>query len=86
MRVRSSPHHRTAVQVRSKGEAPSCLPSPLPHELNHSNRPRAVQVRSKNDAELLYEAKYGKRGEDGKMTREQYAALRRRVGGTAKGE
>lgn len=45
-----------------------------------------MQVRSKNDAELLYEAKYGKRGEDGKMTREQYAALRRRVGGTAKGE
>ncbi|PRW20989.1 kinase [Chlorella sorokiniana] len=43
-----------------------------------------AEVRSKNDAELLYEAKYGKRGEDGKMSREQYAALRRRVGGTAK--
>jgi len=43
-------------------------------------------VRSKSDAELLYEAKYGKRGADGKMSREQYAALRRRVGGTAKGE
>ncbi len=27
---------------------------------------------------------YGKRGEDGKMTPEQYAALRRKVGGTAK--
>ena len=45
-----------------------------------------MQVRSKSDAELLYEAKYGKRGADGKMSREQYAALRRRVGGTAKGE
>jgi hypothetical protein len=40
--------------------------------------------RSKKDAELLYDAKYGARGEDGKMTREQYAALRRKVGGTAK--
>lgn len=42
------------------------------------------QVRSKKDRELLYEAKYGERGADGKMTREQYAALRRKVGGTAK--
>ncbi len=33
------------------------------------------------DAELLYEAKYGKR-ENGKMTREQYGALRRKIGGT----
>lgn len=40
--------------------------------------------RSKQDADLLYEAKYGKRGEDGKMTREQYQALRRKIGGTAK--
>jgi len=30
------------------------------------------------------QAKYGKRGEDGKMSREQYQALRRKVGGTAK--
>lgn len=45
-----------------------------------------MQTRSKRDAELLYEAKYGKRGSDGKMSREQYAALRRRVGGTAKGK
>uniref|UniRef100_A0A7S4D1F5 Uncharacterized protein n=1 Tax=Eutreptiella gymnastica TaxID=73025 RepID=A0A7S4D1F5_9EUGL len=37
--------------------------------------------RSKEDAELLYEAKYGKR-ETGKMSREQYGALRRKVGGT----
>ena len=36
------------------------------------------------DADLLYEAKYGVRAADGKMTREQYAALRRKVGGTAK--
>ena len=43
-----------------------------------------AQVRSKRDAELLYDAKYGQRGEDGKMTREQYQALRRKVGGTSK--
>ena len=42
-----------------------------------------AEVRSKSDAELLYDAKYGKL-EDGKMTREQYQALRRKVGGTAK--
>lgn len=40
--------------------------------------------RSKKDADLLYEAKYGQL-KDGKMTPEQYAALRRKVGGTAKG-
>ena len=40
--------------------------------------------RSAKDAELLYEAKYGSRGEDGKMSREQYQALRRKIGGTAK--
>ena len=42
-----------------------------------------AEVRSKSDAELLYEAKYGKL-ENGKMSREQYQALRRKVGGTAK--
>lgn len=42
------------------------------------------QVRSKRDAELLYEARYGDRGADGKMSREQYQALRRKIGGTAK--
>ena len=36
------------------------------------------------DADLLYEAKYGQRGEDGKMSKEQYQALRRKIGGTAK--
>lgn len=40
------------------------------------------ETRSKRDADLLYEAKYGKL-EGGKMSREQYAALRRKVGGTA---
>ncbi|GAX75821.1 hypothetical protein CEUSTIGMA_g3264.t1 [Chlamydomonas eustigma] len=40
--------------------------------------------RSQKDSELLYDAKYGKRSEDGKMTREQYQALRRKIGGTAK--
>ncbi|KAG1658794.1 hypothetical protein FOA52_011736 [Chlamydomonas sp. UWO 241] len=39
--------------------------------------------RSKKDRDLLYEAKYGERV-DGKMTREQYGALRRKIGGTAK--
>lgn len=42
------------------------------------------EVRSQSDAELLYDAKYGKRGEDGRMTREQYSALRRRVVGTSR--
>lgn len=40
-------------------------------------------ARSKSDAELLYDARYGKL-KDGKMTPEQAAALRRKVGGTAK--
>lgn len=35
-----------------------------------------AQVRSKDDARLLYEAKYGERKPDGKMSREQYYALR----------
>jgi hypothetical protein len=30
------------------------------------------KVRSKEDANLLYEARFGKRGEDGKMSKEQY--------------
>jgi hypothetical protein len=42
-----------------------------------------AETRSKSDAALLYEAKYGKL-EGGKMTREQYMALRRKIGGTAK--
>ena len=41
------------------------------------------EVRSKSDAELLYDARYGKL-ENGKMSRAQYQALRRKVGGTAK--
>ncbi|GAB4820334.1 hypothetical protein N2152v2_007380 [Parachlorella kessleri] len=44
-----------------------------------------AEVRSERDAELLYDAKYGDRSANGgKMTREQYMALRRKVGGTAK--
>lgn len=43
-----------------------------------------AEVRSAKDADLLYEAKYGKRAADGKMTPEQYAALRRKIGGTSK--
>lgn len=42
------------------------------------------EVRSYEDAKLLSDAKYGVRGKDGKMTRDQYNALRRKVGGTAK--
>lgn len=41
------------------------------------------EARSKSDAELLYDAKYGKL-ENGKMSKEQYQALRRKIGGTAK--
>ena len=41
------------------------------------------EVRSTSDAELLYDAKYGKL-ENGKLSPEQARALRRRVGGTAK--
>lgn len=40
-------------------------------------------ARSRSDAELLYDARYGKL-EGGKMSPEQYQALRRKVGGTAK--
>ena len=40
------------------------------------------KARSRRDAELLYEAKYGEW--NGKMSKEQYQALRRKVGGTAK--
>ncbi|KAG2495366.1 hypothetical protein HYH03_006634 [Edaphochlamys debaryana] len=43
-----------------------------------------TSTRSAKDADLLYEAKYGQRGEDGKMTPEQYQALRRKVIGTAR--
>lgn len=39
------------------------------------------QVRSEKDAELLYEARESTRG-GGRMTREQYGALRRKIGGT----
>ncbi|GJM92717.1 hypothetical protein PR202_ga09210 [Eleusine coracana subsp. coracana] len=41
------------------------------------------QVRSEKDAELLYEARESTKG-GGKMTREQYGALRRKIGGTYK--
>lgn len=30
------------------------------------------KTRSKEDAKLLYDARYGKRGEDGRMSKEQY--------------
>jgi hypothetical protein len=43
-----------------------------------------AQTRSKSDAALLWDAKYGERGSDGKMTREQYGALRRKIGGTVR--
>jgi hypothetical protein len=42
-----------------------------------------AEVRSQSDAELLYDAKYGKL-QGGRMTAEQAAALRRKVGGTAR--
>ena len=43
-----------------------------------------TSTRSESDADLLSEAKYGKRAADGKMTPEQVAALRRKVIGTSK--
>lgn len=42
-----------------------------------------AEVRSASDAELLYEAKYGKL-DNGRLSAAQAAALRRKVGGTAK--
>ncbi|OAY82632.1 hypothetical protein ACMD2_10988 [Ananas comosus] len=42
-----------------------------------------LQVRSAKDAELLEDARETTRG-GGKMTREQYGALRRKIGGTYK--
>ncbi|KAL6853582.1 hypothetical protein ACP4OV_019611 [Aristida adscensionis] len=39
------------------------------------------QVRSEKDAELLYEARESTK-DGGRMTREQYGALRRKIGGT----
>jgi hypothetical protein len=54
-----------------------CHPPTNPH-----SHPLALP-RGHADAEMLYDAKYGKL-ENGRMTREQYAALRRKVGGTAK--
>lgn len=42
-----------------------------------TTRLRPPAVRSKKDAELLYDAKYGERGPDGKMTREQYQCVAR---------
>jgi len=40
--------------------------------------------RSKGDAEILYETKDNWKSGQSKMTREQYAALRRKIGGTYK--
>ncbi|KAG8054932.1 hypothetical protein GUJ93_ZPchr0001g32364 [Zizania palustris] len=41
------------------------------------------QVRSEKDAELLYEAREATK-DGGRMTKEQYGALRRKIGGTYK--
>jgi hypothetical protein len=79
-------------QLRAAGPGRRCIssdsePAPLaspPHVSNGFERTIRLQTRSKRDAELLWDAKYGERGADGKMSREQYAALRRKIGGTAK--
>ncbi|KAF5827010.1 hypothetical protein DUNSADRAFT_1499 [Dunaliella salina] len=42
------------------------------------------QARSKGDAEILYETKDNWKPGQSKMSREQYAALRRKIGGTYK--
>lgn len=76
-----------AGAVASAGEE-TCISFPLFAARRHiqssctTTRTLCKQVRSKSDAELLYEARYGKRGDNGKLTAEQAAALRRRVVGT----
>ncbi|WIA20785.1 hypothetical protein OEZ86_004705 [Tetradesmus obliquus] len=77
---------KTTKQTTTKGKS-SSVPKELPKESFMSQTLNAFDfaaVRSKKDAELLYEAKYGERGPDGKMTPEQYQALRRKIGGTAR--
>jgi hypothetical protein len=72
-----------AVQALDFSEVrASKLLQAAPQPLHHQRRRPPSQVRSKSDADLLYEAKYGEL-KDGKMSREQYAALRRKIGGTA---
>ncbi|KAG2439938.1 hypothetical protein HXX76_004057 [Chlamydomonas incerta] len=72
----------------AKGKAKA--PEPAPKRKEPSGLSQALNAfdftstRSAKDADLLYEAKYGDRGTDGKMTPEQYQALRRKVIGTAK--
>ncbi|KAG2431682.1 hypothetical protein HYH02_013259 [Chlamydomonas schloesseri] len=72
----------------AKGKAKAAEPEPKrkqPSGLSQAlNAFDFTSTRSAKDADLLYEAKYGQRGEDGKMTPEQYQALRRKVIGTAK--
>lgn len=83
---------RPAASATQVGEAPSCFPPlpptpPLdPHHLTSiaGRRPCSHPTHAPYKTELLYEAKYGERGPDGKMTPEQYAALRRKIGGTAR--
>ncbi|EOA24820.1 hypothetical protein CARUB_v10018107mg [Capsella rubella] len=64
-------------EKKSKNEDETSLFTKLTDALDFS------QVRSEKDAELLYEAREATKS-GGKMTQEQYGALRRKIGGTYK--
>lgn len=72
---------KAAVAVKEPETKTKAKQSVLSQTLNAFD---FTSTRSEKDADLLYEAKYGKRGEDGRMTPEQYQALRRKVIGTSK--
>lgn len=85
--ITNAPMSTTALGAVRRGRGKQ-QPEPEPKEEGNAltrivNALDFNAVRSKEDADLLYDAKYGKRGADGKMSREQYGALRRKVGGTA---
>ncbi|KAF3321839.1 hypothetical protein FCM35_KLT14055 [Carex littledalei] len=61
----------------AKGETKQSLFTTLTDALDFS------QIRSEKDAELLYEARESTK-DGGRMTKDQYGALRRKIGGTYK--
>jgi hypothetical protein len=88
MPARSRPARRSAVVVVARSTKTATTKSVEKKKTSFLSQTISAldfaEVRSQSDAELLYEAKYGERGPDGKMTPAQAAALRRKVGGTAK--
>jgi hypothetical protein len=80
------PTHKTCPHVTSNKPTSCSLTHSITPTQSFTALPAPAdfaEVRSKSDAALLYDAKYGEL-EGGKMSKEQYQALRRRVGGTAK--